>query len=70
MTTNTTDLPNLAPQLEEGDFEPRPTGLLTDLAGGAALVLAWALLWSWFALAVVPPDRTAAPQPPAVTLRA
>lgn len=37
----------------------RPLG---DIAGGAALLAVWLLLWSWFALAVFAPVHPAPPE--------
>ena len=35
--------------------------LVYDLLGGGALLLAWMLLWSWFAVAMVQPARPRGP---------
>jgi hypothetical protein len=35
--------------------------LLGDLAGGAAILAVWLVLWSWFALAVFAPSRALPP---------
>jgi hypothetical protein len=37
--------------------------LLSDLLGGGVLLLAWMLLWSWFALAMVQPAGRPASAP-------